>query len=75
MPELGSYGSVRGAAGNSRPYRERRRQRPLHTRHSRRRQLAKGRNRGRWGAEGAAGACTLQIAWRINKSRQQRGER
>jgi hypothetical protein len=24
MPELGSYGSVRGAAGNSRPYRERR---------------------------------------------------
>jgi hypothetical protein len=25
MPELGSYGSVRGAAGNSRPYRERRR--------------------------------------------------
>ena len=27
MPELGSYGSVRGAAGNSRPYRERRQQR------------------------------------------------
>jgi hypothetical protein len=24
MPELGTYGSVRGAAGNSRPYRERR---------------------------------------------------
>ncbi len=24
MPELGSYGSVRGAAGNSRPYRDRR---------------------------------------------------
>ena len=23
MPELGTYGSVRGAAGNSRPYRER----------------------------------------------------
>jgi hypothetical protein len=23
MPELGPYGSVRGAAGNSRPYRER----------------------------------------------------
>jgi hypothetical protein len=22
MPELGSYGSVRGARGNSRPYRE-----------------------------------------------------
>ena len=27
MPELGSYGSVRGAAGNSRPYRERRQRR------------------------------------------------
>ena len=25
MPELGPYGSVRGARGNSRPYRERRR--------------------------------------------------
>jgi hypothetical protein len=25
MPELGSYGSVRGARGNSRPYRESRR--------------------------------------------------
>ena len=24
MPELGTYGSVRGAAGNSRPYRKRR---------------------------------------------------
>jgi hypothetical protein len=23
MPELGTYGSVRGAAGNSRPYRDR----------------------------------------------------
>ena len=27
MPELGSYGSVRGARGNSRPYREHRRSR------------------------------------------------
>ena len=24
MPELGTYGSVRGAVGNNRPYRERR---------------------------------------------------
>jgi hypothetical protein len=31
MPELGSYGSVRGAAGNSRPYRERRRCWASHT--------------------------------------------
>jgi len=30
MPELGSYGSVRGAAGNSRPYRERRHGGPIH---------------------------------------------
>jgi hypothetical protein len=29
MPELGSYGSVRGAAGNSRPYRERLRDDPI----------------------------------------------
>ncbi len=30
MPELGPYGSVRGAAGNSRPYRERRHDEPNH---------------------------------------------
>ena len=30
MPELGPYGSVRGAAGNSRPYRERRNVEPIH---------------------------------------------
>jgi hypothetical protein len=29
MPELGTYGSVRGAAGNSRPYRECRPRRTL----------------------------------------------
>ena len=28
MPELGLYGSVRGAAGNSRPYREHRKLEP-----------------------------------------------
>ena len=32
MPELGPYGSVRGAAGNSRPYRERLHDDPIHTR-------------------------------------------
>src|ERR1700681_4049671 len=32
MPELGSYGSVRGARGNSRPYRESHRQRVRTTR-------------------------------------------
>jgi hypothetical protein len=32
MPELGSYGSVRGAAGNSRPYRERQPRRRFHAR-------------------------------------------
>jgi hypothetical protein len=30
MPELGPYGSVRGAAGNSRPYRERLQGGPIH---------------------------------------------
>ena len=30
MPELGTYGSVRGAAGNSRPYRERRHDEAIH---------------------------------------------
>ena len=32
MPELGSYGSVRGAAGNSRPYRDRLHDDPIRTR-------------------------------------------
>jgi len=32
MPELGPYGSVRGAAGNSRPYRECLHDDPIHTR-------------------------------------------
>ena len=31
MPELGTYGSVRGAVGNNRPYRERRQRRSNHT--------------------------------------------
>ena len=30
MPELGSYGSVRGAAGNSRPYRDCRHDEAIH---------------------------------------------
>ena len=30
MPELGTYGSVRGAAGNSRPYRECRHDEAIH---------------------------------------------
>jgi hypothetical protein len=46
MPELGSYGSVRGAAGNSRPYRE---CRPHEGRHrefgDRRPKASKGGNR------------------------------
>jgi hypothetical protein len=32
MPELGTYGSVRGAAGNGRPYRDRLHDDPTHTR-------------------------------------------
>ena len=30
MPELGTYGSVRGAAGNSRPYRDCRHDEAIH---------------------------------------------
>jgi hypothetical protein len=47
MPELGSYGSVRGAAGNSRPYRDCRHD-ELSTRcGGRRPKSAKARNRGK----------------------------
>src|ERR1700687_5360348 len=51
-------GTVRDEDGNILIY-SARRQRPFHTRHSRRRQLAKGRNRGRWSAGGAAGAMGI----------------
>ena len=47
MPELGTYGSVRGAAGNSRPYRDRLHDGPLHDR--RRPKGSDERNRGRLG--------------------------
>ena len=63
MPELGTYGSVRGAAGNSRPYRE---CRPLTNGATdtggRRPKASKGgnRDRGRWG--GAARAL-----WRFER--------
>ena len=50
MPELGPYGSARGAAGNSRPYRERLHDDPIHT-HRRqafeKRQWTKSREAGR----------------------------
>jgi hypothetical protein len=48
MPELGTYGSVRGAAGNSRPYRECRPMTEDAARwEGRRRKTSKGGNRGR----------------------------
>jgi hypothetical protein len=53
MPELGTYGSVRGAAGNSRPYRE---CRPLTDdaanteARGRRPKASKEGNRGKWQA-------------------------
>jgi hypothetical protein len=49
MPELGSYGSVRGAAGNSRPYRERRQQSGSAPSTDRRPKSAKARSRGKLG--------------------------
>ena len=55
MPELGSYGSVRGAAGNSRPYRD---CRPLTSGAAwtggRRPKASKGGNRGKGYVGGAA---------------------
>ena len=49
MPELGSYGSVRGAAGNSRPYRERRQEGGSAGSTGRRPKSAKARSRGKCG--------------------------
>ena len=49
MPELGSYGSVRGAAGNSRPYRERRQRGGSAGSTGRRPKSAKARSRGKCG--------------------------
>ena len=56
MPELGPYGSVRGAAGNSRPYRERLHDDPFHTRRRQafeKRQWRKSREVGDYGAAGS----------------------
>ena len=48
MPELGPYGSVRGAAGNSRPYREcRPRANSTALSGGRRTKTSKGGNRGK----------------------------
>jgi hypothetical protein len=58
MPELGTYGSVRGAAGNSRPYRERRNAEPIHALGrpaSEKRQGTKSRWVGTGGAAGSMG--------------------
>jgi len=46
MPELGSYGSVRGAAGNSRPYRDCRHDEAIHALRRPASENAKARNRG-----------------------------
>jgi hypothetical protein len=58
MPELGPYGSVRGAAGNSRPYRERLHDDPIHTR---RRQAFEKRQ---WTKSREGGATTVRRALR-----------
>ena len=58
MPELGSYGSVRGAAGNSRPYRDCRHDEAIHAVRrpaSEKRQGTKSREVGTGGAAGAYG--------------------
>jgi hypothetical protein len=58
MPESGTYGSVRGAAGNSRPYRERLDGDPIHARRreaSEKRQGTKSRLVGRRRCSGRYG--------------------
>jgi hypothetical protein len=58
MPELGSYGSVRGAAGNSRPYRDCRHDEAIHALRrpaSEKRQGTKSREAGTGGAAGVYG--------------------
>ena len=58
MPELGAYGSVRGAAGNSRPYRECRHDEAIHALRrpaSEKRQGTKSREAGTGGAAGVYG--------------------
>jgi hypothetical protein len=58
MPELGSYGSVRGAAGNSRPYREcRPRDGDAADARGRRPQTSRGGKRGR------CGEAARQMLW------------
>ena len=77
MPESGSYGSVRGAAGNSRPYRECRPSRRLPSALGPVSESLQGRNPREVGTDGAASAmgilaslvaCTMQaeIAERSN---------
>jgi hypothetical protein len=64
MRETRSYGSVRGAAGNSRPYRERRNAETIHTRRrpaSEKRQGTKSRLEGRGGGGSLYG--DLAAAW------------
>jgi hypothetical protein len=70
MPELGPYGSVRGARGNSRPYRESHQQRaktPLLT-HSR--SVCNERNKNAAPAIGGSTEpqATIRRPWRIEKS-------
>ena len=62
MPELGSYGSVRGAAGNSRPYRDCRHDEAIHALRrpaSEKRQGTKSREAGTGGAAG--------VLWRFSR--------
>ena len=58
MPELGSYGSVRGAAGNSRPYRDCWHDAAIHALRrpaSEKRQGTKSREVGHWWCRGRYG--------------------
>jgi len=66
MPELGSYGSVRGAAGNSRPYRDCRHAETIRTLGqpaSEKRQGTKSRGVGHRQCSGAMGIWRRRECW------------
>jgi hypothetical protein len=72
MPELGSYGSVRGAAGNSRPYRERRQRGPVRTLNwpaSKKRQGTKSREVGHRLSSGRYGEPKI-VQWTSRQARE-----
>ena len=61
MPELGTYGSVRGAAGNSRPYRECRHDEAIHA-------VRRPRKAPRHEIAGSGAPVVPRALWRFNRA-------